>query len=170
MKKTFAWLLSALLLVSVLAGVGVPPALADSDVYSPEGSVIFDKDGIKVTTAGLDRDPTEEDVKPIIWVEIENSTEQDVYLGVADAAVNGVMTDAYLIDFYEEDGQYYGGDYLFTLIVPAQSSSRHALGYEGNPCVNLETLSEIEFCFTIAEDEYTWPDYKSDPVTIATGE
>ena len=32
MKKTFAWLLSALLLVSVLAGVGVPPALADSDV------------------------------------------------------------------------------------------------------------------------------------------
>ena len=170
MKKTIAWLLSALLLVSVLAGVGVPPALADSDVYSPEGSVIFDKDGIKVTTAGLDRDPTEEDVKPIIWVEIENSTEQDAYLGVADAAVNGVMTDAYLIDFYEEDGQYYGGDYLFTLTVPAQSSSRRALGYAGNPCVNLETLSEIEFCFTIAEDEYTWPDYKSDPVTIATGE
>lgn len=170
MKKTITWLLSALMLVSVLAGTCAPPALAATDVYSPEGSVIFDKDGVKVTTAGLDRDPTEENVKPIIWVEIENSTEQDVYLGVADAAVNGVMTDAYLIDFYEEDGQYYGGDYLFTLTVPAQSSSRHALGYAGNPCVNLEALSKLEFCFTIAEDEYTWPDYKSDPVTIATGE
>lgn len=37
------------------------------------------------------------------------------------------------------------------------------------PGIDTDTLGEVECCFTMAEEEYTWPDYFSDPVRIRTG-
>ena len=103
----------AVMMVLVLAcGIVMCPfganAYAESSsdsaaVFTPDGSVIFEKDGVKVTTAGLDQDPTDGDVQPIIWLEIENSGEEDAFLGVSNGSVNGFMTDVLLVTFYEED-------------------------------------------------------------------
>ena len=177
MKKTLIAIVTVLMLA---AGISTVPfetdAYAESGTestapFSPEGSVIFEKDGIKVTTAGLDTDPTDGDVQPIIWVEIENTAEEDAFLGVARGSVNGFMTDVLLVDFYEEDGEIYGSDYTFSLVVPGGSSGKYALSYYKvkAPGVDTDTLGEMEFCFTLSEDEFTWPDYTSAPVTIVTG-
>lgn len=167
MKKTCLMFMLVLILI-----LGVGAASASADVFSPDGSVLFEKDGVKVTTAGLDTDPTAEDACPIIWLDIENTGDKDAFLGVANGSVNGVMSDVVLIDFYIEDGKYCGGNYTFDLTLPAGSSGRYALGYykNGTPGVNVDTLGEMEFCFTMAEDAYSWPNYSSEPVTIASGE
>ena len=68
------------------------PASAKS--FSADGDVIFAKDGLAVTTAGLDSSPFSEDVSPIIWLEIENTGSSDAYLGVADGSANGFMVQA----------------------------------------------------------------------------
>ena len=64
--------------------------------FSPNGSVIFEKDGLRVTTAGLDMDPTSESSDPIIWVDIENTGDRDAYLGVTDGSVHGFMATVVL--------------------------------------------------------------------------
>jgi len=193
MKRTIALLLSMLLLLGALAACGTEPAAEEPnnqptdasqagngtpanetapEAYSPDGSVIFEKDGVKVTTAGLDNDPTSYEAEPILWVEIENTGDEDAFLGVTGGSVNGVMTDIYLIDFCLEDGEYYGGSYDFQLTIPADSAGMYALGYSRPdvPGVDLDTLGELELCFTLAEDEFTWPDYTSEPVTVTAGE
>lgn len=202
MKKTVSLLLAVLLLAGVLASCGSAsqpaPAPANTDpvpvspspapvdptpsyaplppeqeiVYSPEGSVIFNKDGVKVTTAGLDLDPTEEPAHPIIWVDVENTGSKDVCLGVAEGSVNGFMTDAVLIEFYEEDGAHFGGDYSFSVFLSSGYSDRYALSYykQDAPGVDMDTLERLEFAFTTAPDTESWPDYVSDRVVIATGE
>lgn len=201
MKKTMIFLLSILLLLGTLSGCGMTSATEPTTVeteqavsvdpivpgesaeeaaapeqsagpFSPDGSVIFERDGVKVTTAGLDTDPTSLDYQPILWVDIENSGAEDVYLGVADGSVNGFMNDVYLIDFYMEYGEYYGADYDFQLTIPAGETGRYALGYNGQniPGVASDTLGELAFSFTTAEDEYSWHDYVSEPVVIQTGE
>ena len=161
---------AVLFVLVLLLGVGAVSAYAEA--LSPDGSVLFEKDGVKVTTAGLDTDPTTEDVSPIIWLDIENTGDKDAFLGVANGSVNGFMSDAVLIDFYVENGKYCGGNYTFDLTLPAGSSGRYALGYykTGAPGVDSDVLAEMELCFTTAKDEYSWPDYCSDPVTIVTGE
>ena len=184
MKNKIALMLSALLLAGMLAGCGTKtadpapdtPAPAEevpSGAYSPDGSVIFEKDGLKVTTAGLDTDPTSIADIPIIWVDIENSGGEDVYLGVDNGSVNGFMTTVVLIEFYDEavDG-YIGGNSEFGVAVPAGEGVRRALGYYGAdiPGVDPDTLAELEFSFTTAEDEYSWRNYVSEPVVIRTGE
>lgn len=175
MKKTlFVWMLALALLLS--AGAAFASAETPSEApaaFSPDGSVLFDKDGVKVTTAGLDTDPTTEVSEPIIWVDIENSGKEDVWLGVRDGSVNGTMATVVLIDFLEEEGGgYTGANYDFSLPVPAGSSARHALGYYRSrlPGAGMDTLGEMSFCFTEAKDEYSWPEIVSDPVTIVTGE
>lgn len=167
MKKTRKGLLCALLLFCVLGLCLGTSAAAEG--FGPDGSVIFEKDGIKVTTAGLDTDPTTEDEETIVWLDIENSGDKDAALGVADCSVNGFMKDGYLIDYYMEDGEYYGGNYAFQLTLPAGSSGRYALGYNHGG-LDVGRLSEMELCFTLAPDEYTWPDYSSEPIIIVTGE
>ena len=170
MKKTLvAFLLAFIMLYSL--GSASAFAGTPADPASPNGSVLFEKDGVKVTTAGLDVDPTEED-SPIIWLELENTGDEDAFLGVANGSVNGLMSDVVFIDFYVEDGQCCGGDYTFSITLPAGSSERLALGYykNGTPGADFDTLGEMEFCFTLAEDEYSWPDYTSEPVVIVTGE
>ncbi len=184
MKNRITRMLSALLLAGMLAGCGTKtadpapdtPAPAEevpSGAYSPDGSVIFEKDGLKVTTAGLDTDPTSIADIPIIWVDIENSGGEDVYLGVDNGSVNGFMTTVVLIEFYDEavDG-YIGGSSEFGVTVPAGEGVRRALGYYGAdiPGVDPDTLAEMEFSFTTAEDEYSWRNYVSEPVVIRTGE
>ena len=189
MKKYIAVFLAALLLIGALAGCGAkseeetpdtpaeteaPAAVAETRTsdFGVDGSVIFEKDGVTVTTAGLDTDPTSEDAEPIIWVDIENTGAQDAYLGVSSGSVNGLMSMVLLIDFYMENGEYYGGDYDTSLTIPAGSSGRYALGYYGSsvPGINTAVLGEMEVRFTTAEDEYSWPNYTSEPVTITTGE
>ena len=178
MKIKIASLLSALMVLSVLAGCGAkneptaeqPEKTANttSAGYSADGSVIFDKDGVTVTTAGLDTDPTSLDGDTIIWVDVRNAGTQDVYLGVTDGSVNGVVTDVLLVSFEEEDGEYIGASYLGGQTIPAGDSARYALGYYGTnvPGIDLSQLGELEFCFTTSEDEYTWYDYKSEPVIL----
>ena len=52
--------------------------------FSPEGSVLFERDGVKVTTDGLDLDPSSGDADPIVWLKIENTGDRDLCLGVAE--------------------------------------------------------------------------------------
>lgn len=176
MRKRIARLLAVALLLGALTGCGAknaPDASAavpeepETDAYSVNGSVIFEKDGVTVTTAGLDVDPSMEGEQPIIWADVVNSGDQDVYLGVAAGSVNGFMTEVVLASFRED-----GADYEFDITVPANSSERYALGYytQSIPGVKLLPLAELEFCFTTAEDEYSWRNYISDPVRIVTGE
>lgn len=141
--------------------------------FSPNGSVIFEKDGLRVTTAGLDMDPTSESSDPIIWVDIENTGDKDAYLGVTDGSVNGFMATVVLNEYYDEETDgYFGSSSDFNVTVPAGESVRRALGYYkvSAPGVNMDTLGEIEFAFTTAEDEFSWHNYISDPVVIKTGE
>ena len=142
----------------------VAPTVGDEPVTgAPEGSVLFDMDGVKVTTAGADEDGGQ----PIIWVDVENSGDKDLYLGVTDGAVNGFMNDAYLINFYED-----GADYSFDQLVPAGETARYALGYSGGSAavIDLSTLAELTVYFTLTEDEYGWPYYTSAAITVETGE
>ncbi len=166
MKKTISLLLCVLLLLGMWTGL---TSAAFAEGFSAAGSVLFEKDGLKVTTAGLDTDPTSDEQEPIIWLDIENAGAQDVCLGVTEGSVNGIMCDLWLIDFYVEDGAYFGGNYSFDLVIPAGSSGRYALGCQKLPSIGARTVSELSFCFTLAEDAFTWPDYSSDPVTIVTG-
>lgn len=167
MKKSIAIVLSLLLVIAAMGSLSASAA-AEAETYSPDGSVLFEKDGLKVTTAGLDTDPTSADKEAIIWLDIENTGDREAYLGIADGSVNGVMRDLYLIDFYIEDGTYYGGDYEFQLTIPV-GRGRYALGYNAS-LIDLGPLGEMAFCFTLAQEEYLWPDYRSAPVTIETGE
>ena len=152
MKRTIPFLLSVLLLVSLFTGL--EPAARAEGAFGPEGSVLFEKNGVKVTSAGLDLDPTSGDREPIIWVDIENSGDHDAVLGVSGGSVNGVSVTAVLIDFYMEDGQYYGGNYDFCLTIPAQGSGRYALGYYDSkaPGIDLKTLARLELSFTLAKE------------------
>ena len=141
--------------------------------FSPDGSVIFERDGVKVTTAGLDTDPTEEDAHTIIWLDIENAGSKDAYLGVADGSVNGFMATVVLIEFYDEETDgYFGSSSDFSVTVPAGETVRRALGYYPVSAtgVDTDTLAEIEFSFNTAEDELSWHNYVSEPVVIKTGE
>ncbi|MBO6054568.1 MAG: hypothetical protein J6P31_03535 [Oscillospiraceae bacterium] len=149
-----------------------PEEPAPAGPFSPDGSVIFDKDGVRVTTAGLDMDPTTMDPEPIIWVDVENSSSDDAYLGVSYGAVNGIMASVLLVEFTEEEDGSTSASYLDSVVVPANSNDRFALGYYDPilPGADVDTLSEMEFCFTMAEDEYFWPNYSSDPVVILSGE
>ena len=178
-KKRIARVLAAVLalLCAFCFTRGTPvfaeaPAPEGAGVFSADGSLIFEKDGLTVTTAGLDTDPGSGDDEPIVWVDIENSGDTDAFLGLTAGSVNGFMTDVVFIEFYMEDGDCYGGNYTFDLTIPAGEGGRYALGYYTPDCpgVKLDTLSELAFCFTLAEDEFSWPDYCSEPVSIVTGE
>ena len=165
MKRNLVLLLSLLMALSVLTGCGAKnetntEAPAEDGGPAVSGSVIFDHDGVTVTTAGLDGDPTMEDPTPIIWVDVKNEGAQDVYLGVTGGSVNGFVTDVLLTEFLMENGEYYGANNSFGQTVPAGSSVRYALGYYGTnvPGIDLSTLGEMEFCFTTAPDESTWHD------------
>ena len=59
--------------------------------------MIFEKEGLKVTTCGLDTDPTDGNVQPIIRIQIENSRETDAYFCTAYGSVNGFMSDVLLV-------------------------------------------------------------------------
>lgn len=195
MKKKFALLLAALLLIGTLAGcgtnaentapaeapeaaVGEAPeagteaapaqtAVVSENAYSPDGSVIFEQDGVKVTTAGLDLNPTYYDTKPIVWVDMENTGDRDIWLGVSGISVNGITTNI-LVNDYEEDGAYSED---FGATVPAGGTIRCSLGYDmiDVPGIRMDTLGEMELCFTLAEEEWDMPYFTSDPVIIATG-
>ena len=172
LHKKVAVIALAFTLALVCAACGGAQSPGNSD-YKAEGSVVFDKDGVKVTTAGFDTDPTSLDADPIIWLEIENAGSQEAHLGVTESSVDGVMNDMRLIEFYtEEDGTYYGGNYDTQLTIPAESSGKYALWFQnpGVPGVTLDAMGEAELRFTTAKEEYGVPDYVSEPVTIKIGE
>jgi len=197
MKRTIALLLSALLMLSALAGCGnktgektpesqtnettVPetaaptgttPAEPASETSPLDGSVIFEHDGVKVTTAGLDTDHTSLNNEAIIWLDVENSGDKDVYLGVSGGSVNDVATEMLLVSFEEENGEYIGASYLSGQTVPAGAGARYALGYYGTnvPGVDISTPGVMEVYFTLAEDEYSRYGYKSEPVIFTVDE
>ena len=107
------------------------PTQESTGPFSPNGSVIFEKDGVKVTTAGLDTDPTSESSDPIIWLDIENTGDKDAYLGVTDGSVNGFMATVVLNEYYnEETDGYFGSNSDFNVNVPTGESVRRALWEE----------------------------------------
>ncbi|MBR0282824.1 MAG: hypothetical protein IJQ81_14780 [Oscillibacter sp.] len=172
LHKKAAVIALAVMLALVCAACGGAQSAVNSD-YTSEGSVVFEKDGVKVTTAGFDTDPTSLDADPIIWLEIENAGAQEAYLGATEGSVDGVMNDMRLIEFYtEEDGTYYGGNYDTQLTIPAESSGKYALGFQnpGVPGITLDAMGEAELRFTTAKEEYGVPDYVSAPATIQIGE
>lgn len=141
-------------------------------VFSPDGDIIFNENGFKVTTAGTDIDPTDSNEPTIIWLDVENTSDKYEYLGVAAGVINGYMGTVVIPEFHEEDGEYYGASYNFGTTIPSGTSKRIALGYYSMdvPGVDCDTLKELTFSFTCAEDEDTWYDYFSEPVTISLGE
>jgi predicted small lipoprotein YifL len=192
MKKKLALVLSVLLLLGTLTACGKkeepkpepqpspgaetaakpePQPVSSAGPYTFDGSVVFEKDGVKVTTAGLDTDPTSAREEPIVWLDVENTGAKDAYLGVTDGSVNGVTSELRIVEYYVEDEVYYGGNYEVQLTVPAGSSNRYALWYNsaGIPGIDLSTPGELEFCFTTAENEDDWPNYTSEPVVITAG-
>lgn len=167
LHKKLAVLLAAALLALLCAACGATKEVAADPL---NGAVIFDKDGVKVTTDGYEVDDAE---GPVIWLNIENKGEADVYLGVTDSSVNGFMANAILIQYEKgEDGNEYSMSYDFGITVPAGSSVRRALSYYklDYPGVNTDTLGELEFRFTTAPDMESVPDYTSEPVVLKTGE
>ena len=148
------------------------PDTAAKDVYSADGDVIFEDNGFKVTTAGTDIDPTDAEEPTIIWLDVENNSEKYQYLGVTGGVINGYAGTVVFCDFLMEDGEYYGSSYDFGTTIPSGTSKRVALGYypQRVPGIDGGTLKELRFLFTCAEDEYTWYDYVSEPVTISLGE
>ena len=138
-------------------------ASGTKEAFSADGSVIFDKDGVRVTTAGMDTDPAFEDGNPIIWLDIENTGDEEVCLGLAYGSVNGFMEQVVFVDYNEESVSY-----DFDLLLPAHSQKRYALSYYVSQ-KGSAVLDTIEFCFTTAPDEFVWRDYVSAPVTIKTG-
>ena len=171
MKNTMRKLLSVLLLAALLSCGGMLAAQAEGPC-KPDGSVLFEKDGLKVTTAGLDKDPTTGGEDTILWADIENKGDKDVWLGVEDGSVNGFMAPVWLIRFQKENDEYTGGNYEFRMRIPAGSEGRYALGYAEQtvPGMDMKKLCELKFCFTLAKEEYGLADYRSEPVVIATGE
>ena len=149
------------------------PAQEPAGPFSPDGSVIFERDGVKVTTAGLDTDPTSAYNDAIIWLDIENTGEKDAHLGITDGSVNGFMAMAVLIEFFDEEKDgYFGSSSDSSVTVPAGERIRRALGYYkvNAPGVNMDTPDEIAFSFTTAEEEYSSYTYLSEPIVIRTGE
>jgi len=171
MKNTMIKLLSVLLLVTLLAGGSILSAHA-AEAFTVDGSVIFEKDGLKVTTAGLDKDPSSGDDDSIIWVDIENKGEKDTWLGIEDGTVNGFLTSVWLASYRQEDGGWYSANYDFRLNIPAGSTGSYALAYavQTVPGLDMKKLCDMEFCFTLAKDEFALADYRSEPVAITTGE
>ncbi|MCR5577541.1 MAG: hypothetical protein K6F56_11075 [Oscillospiraceae bacterium] len=148
------------------------PAAEPTGPFSPAGSVLFDRDGVKVTTDGLDFDPSSGDADPIVWLKIENTGDRERCLGVAEGVVNGVMADVTISEYEMENGVPCYTNQAFSLPIPAGGSGRYGLGYYKNraPGLPVDTLAEMAFRFTLAESEYDWPYYASAPVTIVTGE
>ena len=140
--------------------------------FSPDGSVLFDRDGVKVTTDGLDLDPSSADADPIVWLKIENTGGRDLCLGVEEGVVNGVMADVTISEYEMKNGVPTYTNQAFSLPIPAGGSKRCGLGYYKNraPGLSVDTLGEMELRFTLAESEYDWPYYTSAPLTIVTGE
>lgn len=174
LKKKMSTVVLALLLALLCAGMSASASAAApaQDGFSPDGSVLFDQDGVKVTTAGLDLDPSSGDADPIIWLEVENTGKTDLWLGADCGSVNGFRADVTLSEYTMEDGVCTDTNQAFSLKIPAGSSGRYGLGYYKNssPGVKMDTLGEMEFCFTLAAEEYEWPYFRSDIVRIVTGE
>ena len=96
MKRIAGFWIVLTLIVSIFSMA----ASADAqEAFSADGSVIFEKEGLKVTTCGLDIDPTDSNVQPIIRIEIANGRETDAYFGVINGSVNGFMSDVLLVNF-----------------------------------------------------------------------
>lgn len=167
-KKFAAVIVAAVLLLNCAACGGKQSAKGP---YSVEG-VLFDAEGVTVTATGWTVDPTEEPESPIIGLEIRNAGKKDLCLGVENGSVNGFMNDLNLIEFYvDENGQYYGGSYAFSLMIPANGGGDYALGFNRATLsmAGIETISEITLTFTVAENDFTAPYYKTEPITIETG-
>ena len=174
LQKKMSTVVLALLLAFLCAGMSASAAAAAPEPaeFPPDGSVLLDVDGVKVTTAGLDLDPSSGDADPIIWLEVENTGKTDLWLGVDSGSVNGFRADVTLSEYTMENGVCTDTNQAFSLKIPAGSSGRYGLGYYKNssPGVKMDTLGEMEFCFTLAAEEYEWPYFSSDMVRIVTGE
>ena len=146
------------------------PAQTDAGVFRADGDVVFDRDGVKVTTAGFGTEPNSGDDQTVLWLDIENGGSKDAYLGVETGSVNGFMTTVNLTKYAEKDGNY-EADNEFNGTIPANSNGRYAISYNnyGIRGVNMSTPNELEVCFATSEDEFAWYNYVAAPVVISSG-
>ena len=100
----------------------------EAAVYSVDGGILLDRDGLTITATGWTTDPTEgPGGSPVVGLEIRNDGEKDVCVGVKNGVVNGFMNDLRLIEFMMEDGEIYGASYDLSLTVPAGSGGTQKL-------------------------------------------
>ncbi|MBQ9493128.1 MAG: hypothetical protein IJR54_05265 [Oscillibacter sp.] len=169
--KFGAVMLAAALLLSC-AACGAQSARDERKPYGVDGSVLFNKDGVTVATTGWTTDPTDAEEPPLIGLEIRNTGDKDLCLGVENGSVNDFMIDLNLIEFYiDEDGHYYGGNYAYSLMIPANGGGEYALGFPQSALslAGIETIGKVTMTFTLAQDDVTSPYYKAEPITIETG-
>ncbi|MBQ6927639.1 MAG: hypothetical protein IJQ36_04945 [Oscillospiraceae bacterium] len=166
MKKNLMRLLSVLLLLLVLTAGSAASAQA-AESFPADGGVVYEQNGVKVTTAGLGTDPSSSDNETIVWLTLENKGQDGVWLGVTDTCVNGYTSMVYLAE-YTENGS--NGDYH--VFLPAGGEKRCALAYGrlSVPGVSTAVPAEFSLRFTLSKEEYTVPEIRSERVVISTGE
>ena len=171
MKKTTLRLLSVLLLLTVLT-LGSAASARAAESCAPADSVLFEKDGVRVTTAGLDFDPYSDGTDPIIWVEVENTGDRELWLEVSGGSVNGYMCNVYFARYQMEDGFCVSTEQDSRLDLPAGSAERCAIGYTAAPVpgADMKALSELELSFGLAQEPYAVASFRAEPVVIAVGE
>lgn len=166
MKKTLLRLLLPVLLLLLVLTAGSAATAQAAESFPADGGVIFEQDGVKVTTAGLGTAPDSADNETVVWLQIENKGTDGVWLGVTDTAVNGYTSMVYLAEYWENGSS---GDYH--IFLPAGGEKRCALAYGRLDVPGISTAEPAVFSlrFTLSKEEYTVPAFRSEPVVITTG-
>lgn len=167
MKKLSFLLALTLLLSAAFCGAA---AFADGP-FGADGGVILEQGGVKLTTAGVDLDPSSGDAEPIVWIDAENTGDRDFWLCVSGGVVNGYMSDAYLIRYeFDDEGTLWNTEQTTSLLLEAGKTERYALGYhKGVEGTGLETLGTLECVLWLSEDADGAASFDPASVTIVTG-
>ena len=167
MKKLSFLLALTLLFSAAFCGAA---AFAE-EPFGATGGVILEQGGVKLTTAGLDLDPSSGDAEPIIWLDAENTGDRDLWLCISGGVVNGYMSDAYLTRYeFDDEGTLWNTEQTTSLILEAGKAERCALGYhKGVEGTGLETLGTLECVLWLSEDPDGAASFDPASVTIVTG-
>lgn len=135
---------------SVLGSVGAAAMAETAPEAEVTGQVIFERDGIRISTVSLDNDSW---LGPTLNVLVENDGAADVTVQVREAAVNGAMMSP-----------------VFSCDVLAGKKANSEITFMSSDLetAGIETIQTMEFWFT-AFDPNTWDTlFDSDVVTVST--
>ena len=178
MKKIITLLLACIMTMGMV-GCGKPAAqsvapLPEAEVEEPEPVVgaLYNEYGVIIKVVDFDTDPVSETKDPIVWVDIENRNDHDVWFGLKDGSVNGFMNNIHMIRYEMEDEQYVGAEYQDRVCLTAKETERFALGcfVQDAPAAVIDEIKEMEFCVTLANEEDQEPIEVSEPVVLLKNE